>query len=103
MRVWSQMIHVRPVAPEDAAVARYILRTRVRSWHLPVLVASIAFSAWWLVSDLVAGGIIGRPGLWVSEGFNLLILVLCLWLCVRDIQVRRWVHRFVPAETMRDR
>ena len=102
MRVWSQMIHVRPVEPEDAAVARYILRTRVRSWHLPALVASIAVCSWWLLHDLVAGGNIGRPGLWVSDGFNLLILVVCLWMGVRHIQLRRWAHQFAPKVTTRD-
>ncbi len=103
MRVWSQMIHVRPVAPEDAAVARYMLRTRARRWHLPALAAAITSSTWWLVHDLVAGGNIGRPGLWVSDGFNLLILVVCLWLGVRHIQLRRWAHRFAPAKTIREK
>jgi hypothetical protein len=102
MRVWSQMIHVRPVAPEDAVVARYMLRTRVHRWHLPALVGSIAFCAWWLVSDLVAQGVPGRPGGWVSDGFNLIILVVCVWGLVLDIQLRRWAHRFAPAQAIRD-
>ena len=86
MRASSQMIHGRPAAPEAVAAARYLLRTRVRPWHMPALVATIAYSTWWLVSDFVAaGGIIGRPGRWMSEGWYFLILVVCLWGFVRHI------------------
>ncbi len=100
MRASSQMSHGRPVAPEDAAAARYLLRTRLRPWHMPALVATIAYSTWWLMSDFVAaGGIIGRPGRLMSEGWYFLLLVLCLWMCVRQIKLRRWARRFAPAET----
>jgi len=101
MRVWSQMIHVRPVAPDDAAVARFILRTQMRRWRLPALVASIAFCTWWLASDLVSEGIPGRPRPWVSDGIILLILVTCLWMGALQVQLRRWAHRFAPKETTR--
>jgi hypothetical protein len=99
-RVWSQMIHGRPVAPEDGAAARYLLRKGVRRWHMPALVATIVYSTWWLASDFVAaGGIIGRPGRLMSEGWYFLLLVLGLWMCVRQIKLRRWARRFAPAET----
>jgi hypothetical protein len=99
MRASSQMNHGRPVAPEDATAARHLLRTRLRPWHTPALVATIASCIWWLVHDQVVGGIIGRPGRWPWDGFNLLILVLCLWMSVRHIKLRRWARRFAPAET----
>jgi hypothetical protein len=101
MRVWSQMIHVRPVAPNDEAVARFILRTQMRRWRLPALVASIAWCTWWLASDLASRGIPGRTGRWVSDGIILLILVTCLWMGALQVQLLRWAHRFAPKETTR--